>query len=80
MIRKCQICKTRYTCVEIETIRQIPDSEEKNTVILDRVAKKISAFQRIFLVDFVRVQWNQIFEELQQWQQLKVDVRMALAA
>ncbi len=32
------------------------------------------------VVDSVRVQWNQIIEELRQWQQLKIDTKLALAA
>jgi hypothetical protein len=33
-----------------------------------------------FTVALVRVQWNQIMEELRQWQQLKVDTKLALMA
>jgi len=34
----------------------------------------------LYFVDYVRVQWNQIIEELRQWQQLQVDAKLALAA
>jgi len=31
-------------------------------------------------VDFVRVNWNQLIEELRLWQQLQADAKLALAA
>jgi len=32
----------------------------------------------VVLVDYVRIQWNQIMQELKQWQQLQTNIQMAL--
>ncbi len=52
----------------------------KRAGVLLRSHKIEPRLSRVYFVDFVRVQWNQIIAELQQWQQLQVDAKLALAA